>query len=424
MSKLLLVEDDNNLREIYEARLQAEGYTIVSAKDGEEALVVAKAESPDLIISDIMMPKISGFEMLDILRNTDSLKNVPVIMLTALGQNDDQQRADKLGADRYLVKSQVTLEDIVRVTHELLGDAPTEEAPKAAQTAAPVPDPSPAPAPPPPPTPAPDPTPEPSAPAPEPPAEPVAPAAAPSDDVASSDETATESTSDDDLKEAAKAAEDAARTSEQAEAQSTAQEENAVEARIEDFVAGASEEASLPTEGPADESTSEVTTTPEAATTIEDQENTGESEDNSVPPSPTTPEPDSKIITPTEPLPEPTPVVEPTSEGDSTSPVVHDKVIKPLESDPKKDINTLLALQAVKDAKEGTSEPGTPIIVDAADTSAAPTEPAESQNAVGINPTPSSVISPGSPSITTTQSAVEAPPVAEDPGADLNGIAL
>src|SRR5580704_13247053 len=124
MAKLLLVEDDNNLREIYEARLQAEGYTIVTARDGEEALVVAKAEKPELIISDVMMPKISGFEMLDILRNTEGLKNVKVIMLTALGQNDDQQRADRLGADRYLVKSQVTLEDIVKVAHDLLQDEP------------------------------------------------------------------------------------------------------------------------------------------------------------------------------------------------------------------------------------------------------------------------------------------------------------
>jgi CheY-like chemotaxis protein len=121
MPKILLVEDDNNLREIYEARLQAEGYTIVSARDGEEALVVAKAEKPDLVISDVMMPKISGFEMLDILRNTDGLKDVKVIMLTALGQSDDQKRADKLGADRYLVKSQVTLEDIVKAAQELLG---------------------------------------------------------------------------------------------------------------------------------------------------------------------------------------------------------------------------------------------------------------------------------------------------------------
>ncbi len=129
MTKVMLVEDDNNLREIYEARLQAEGYDIVAAKDGEEALVLAKEHKPELVISDVMMPKISGFEMLDILRNTDGLKDVKVIMLTALGQSDDQARADKLGADRYLVKSQVTLEDIVTVARELI-DGP--DAPEAA----------------------------------------------------------------------------------------------------------------------------------------------------------------------------------------------------------------------------------------------------------------------------------------------------
>jgi CheY-like chemotaxis protein len=139
MAKVLLVEDDNNLREIYEARLMAEGYTINSAKDGEEALVVAKAEKPDLIISDVMMPKISGFEMLDILRNTQGLKETKVIMLTALGQADDRTRADSLGADRYLVKSQVTLEDIVKAAHELLeGDAAA--APAAADTTPPAPE--------------------------------------------------------------------------------------------------------------------------------------------------------------------------------------------------------------------------------------------------------------------------------------------
>src|SRR5580700_11043778 len=120
MAKIMLVEDDNNLREIYQARLQAEGYDIVSAKDGEEALVIAKQEQPDLIISDVMMPRVSGFEMLDILRNTEGLKDPKVIMLTALGQSDDQARAQQLGADRYLVKSQVTLEDIVKAAQDLL----------------------------------------------------------------------------------------------------------------------------------------------------------------------------------------------------------------------------------------------------------------------------------------------------------------
>ncbi len=122
MAKIMLVEDDNNLREIYEARLLAEGYEIVSARDGEEALALAVKEKPDLIISDIMMPKISGFDMLDILRSTPETKNTKVIMMTALSQSEDKQRAEKLGADKYLVKSQVTLEDVAKAAREVLGD--------------------------------------------------------------------------------------------------------------------------------------------------------------------------------------------------------------------------------------------------------------------------------------------------------------
>ena len=120
MAKIMLVEDDNNLREIYEARLLAEGYQIVSAQDGEEALATAVREKPDLIISDVMMPKISGFDMLDILRSTPETKNTKVIMMTALSQAEDKTRAEKLGADKYLVKSQVTLEDVARVAREVL----------------------------------------------------------------------------------------------------------------------------------------------------------------------------------------------------------------------------------------------------------------------------------------------------------------
>ena len=139
MTKIMLVEDDNNLREIYEARLAAEGYDIVSAQDGEAALALAAKERPSLVITDVMMPKISGFEMLDILRNTETLRDVKVIMLTALGQVEDSARASALGADRYLVKSQVTLEDIVKATHEVLeGDATTATAVPAGVQATPV----------------------------------------------------------------------------------------------------------------------------------------------------------------------------------------------------------------------------------------------------------------------------------------------
>ncbi len=125
MAKILLVEDDKSLREIYGVRLLAEGYDIVSAGDGEEALAMAIKDRPDLIVSDVMMPKISGFDMLDILRSTTETKNIKVIMMTALSSEDQRQRGEQLGADRYLVKSQVGIEDVVRTVHEVLGDAPS-----------------------------------------------------------------------------------------------------------------------------------------------------------------------------------------------------------------------------------------------------------------------------------------------------------
>lgn len=124
MTKIMLVEDDKSLREIYGVRLLAEGYDIVSAGDGEEALAMAIKERPQLIVSDVMMPKVSGYDMLDILRSTTETKNIRVIMMTALSSEEQRMRAESLGADRYLVKSQVGIEDVVRVVHEVLEDTP------------------------------------------------------------------------------------------------------------------------------------------------------------------------------------------------------------------------------------------------------------------------------------------------------------
>lgn len=122
MSKVMLVEDDDSLREIYSIRLTAEGYNIVSAHDGEEALAIAVRERPDLIVSDVMMPKITGFDMLDILRSTPETQNIKVIMMTALSSEEERIRGENLGADRYLVKSQVGIEDVVNAVHDVLGD--------------------------------------------------------------------------------------------------------------------------------------------------------------------------------------------------------------------------------------------------------------------------------------------------------------
>ena len=139
MSKIMVVEDDASLREIYGIRITAEGYEVVSAGDGEEALAVAVREKPDLILSDVMMPKISGFDMLDILRSTPETAQIKVIMMTALSAEDQRQRGERLGADRYLVKSQVGIEDVINTIHEVLGDKPAAPAaPEPAQAPMPT----------------------------------------------------------------------------------------------------------------------------------------------------------------------------------------------------------------------------------------------------------------------------------------------
>jgi DNA-binding response OmpR family regulator len=121
MAKILLVEDDINLRDIYSARFGAENYEIVTASDGEEALATAVRERPDLIVLDVMMPKISGFDVLDILRSTPETKDTKIIMMTALSQDSDKARGESLGVNKYLIKSQVTLEDVVSTVKEVLG---------------------------------------------------------------------------------------------------------------------------------------------------------------------------------------------------------------------------------------------------------------------------------------------------------------
>lgn len=118
--KILLVEDDTSLAAVYRARLEIEGFEVREVNNGEDALSTTVAFRPDLILLDVMMPKISGFDVLDILRNTPETTNVRIIMLTALSQPKDKERAEQLGVDDYLVKSQVVIGDVVdRVKHHL-----------------------------------------------------------------------------------------------------------------------------------------------------------------------------------------------------------------------------------------------------------------------------------------------------------------
>ena len=118
--KILLVEDDTALSAVYRSRLEIEGFDVREANNGEDALSATVEYRPDLILLDVMMPKISGFDVLDILRNTPETANVRIIMLTALSQPKDRERAESLGVDDYLVKSQVVIGDVVaRVKHHL-----------------------------------------------------------------------------------------------------------------------------------------------------------------------------------------------------------------------------------------------------------------------------------------------------------------
>jgi DNA-binding response OmpR family regulator len=113
LKKILLVEDDNALASVYETRLEAEGFDLKRVPNGEDALAAATQYKPDLILLDVMMPKVSGFDVLDIIRNTPEVAQVKIIMLTALSQDADRERAESLGVDDYLVKSQVVISDVV-----------------------------------------------------------------------------------------------------------------------------------------------------------------------------------------------------------------------------------------------------------------------------------------------------------------------
>jgi DNA-binding response OmpR family regulator len=112
--RILFVEDDDALANVYLVRLQAEGFEVKRVANGEDALAAAIEFKPNLVLLDVMMPKVSGFDVLDILRNTPETANLKIVMLTALSQESDKKRAKDLGVDEYLVKSQVVIGDVIQ----------------------------------------------------------------------------------------------------------------------------------------------------------------------------------------------------------------------------------------------------------------------------------------------------------------------
>ena len=118
---IMLVDDDPLITKIYEKKLKAEGYGVVIESNGESAIITAEKKNPDLILLDIMMPKMSGIETLKILKEKVSTKNIPVIVLTNLGSNAEEMETAKiLGAVNYLVKSETSLKKLIEEVKKII----------------------------------------------------------------------------------------------------------------------------------------------------------------------------------------------------------------------------------------------------------------------------------------------------------------
>ena len=111
--KILLVEDEEMLAIMYEVKFKNEGFDLIKALDGAQGLEMAKSTQPNFILLDIIMPKIDGFSVLKSLKEEESTKDIPVMMLTNLGQDEDIERGRQMGAVGYLVKANITPAEVV-----------------------------------------------------------------------------------------------------------------------------------------------------------------------------------------------------------------------------------------------------------------------------------------------------------------------
>jgi DNA-binding response OmpR family regulator len=118
---VLVVEDDVFLAQLLTNRLERAGLNVVRAGDGEEALRVLKSTKPDLILLDIILPKKSGFEVMEEIQKDPMLKSAPIVIISNLGQDEDVARGKQLGAIEYYVKAQTSIDDLVGKIQELLG---------------------------------------------------------------------------------------------------------------------------------------------------------------------------------------------------------------------------------------------------------------------------------------------------------------
>ena len=118
--KILIVEDDAFLIGIYATKLELEGFTVIQAKDGEAGLKAAQKELPDIVLLDILMPKLDGFQVLETLKKDPKTKKIPVVLLSNLGQKEDVERGQALGATDYLIKAHFVPSETVQKIKKIL----------------------------------------------------------------------------------------------------------------------------------------------------------------------------------------------------------------------------------------------------------------------------------------------------------------
>ena len=119
--KILIIEDDKFLRELMTRKLLSLEYDVVSASDGEEGLQKIKSETPDIVLLDLILPGINGFDVLAKAKKDPAIEKIPIIILSNLGQSEDIEKGLKLGAQDFLVKAHFTPQEIVNKLRSILG---------------------------------------------------------------------------------------------------------------------------------------------------------------------------------------------------------------------------------------------------------------------------------------------------------------
>ena len=122
--KVMWVEDDSFLGDIIARKLSKQDYILIYARNGEEALSMVEEKMPDIILLDILLPGINGFELLKKFKENPKIKNIPVVLLSNLGQKSDIENGKDLGAERYLIKATLSLDEIIVQVKEVLEKIP------------------------------------------------------------------------------------------------------------------------------------------------------------------------------------------------------------------------------------------------------------------------------------------------------------